>query len=67
MTQGKLTDPSVQQQVLNYVDAGKKPKWIMDQLGLSKCVFYRIVKRGQIQQKNNYRTKPGPKNRVRYK
>jgi transposase len=64
MAQGKLTDPNVQQQVLTYVNSGKKPKWIMNRLGLSKCVFYRIVRRGQIQQKNNYHTKPGPKKKV---
>jgi hypothetical protein len=36
----------------------------MDRLGLSKCVFYRIAKRGQIQKKNVYHIKPGPKKKI---
>src|SRR5689334_3701718 len=64
MTRGKITDPKLQQQVLTYLECGKQSKWIMDTLKLSKSVFYRIVKKSQVQEKKAYHTKPGPRNKI---
>jgi transposase len=64
MTKGKLTDPMIQQQVLTYVNLGKKSEWIMKTLGLKKSTFYDIVKMGKVRKENEYKNKPGPKKKV---
>ena len=61
MTQGKLTNEAIQQQVLTFIETGKNPKWIMKRLSLPKSSFYDIAKRGQIKSKNQYKIRPGQK------
>jgi Transposase len=64
MTKGILTDIGLQQKILTYLELGRQPKWIINKLKISKSVFYRIRKKGQIQQRKVYTIKPGPRKRV---
>jgi transposase len=53
MTKGKLIDPLLQQQVLTYIEQEKHPKWIIKHLQLKKSTFYRIAKKGSVQEKRD--------------
>ena len=59
MTKGKLTDSTIQQQVLTFIELEKHPSWIMKRLNLSKSVSYRIAKKGQIQPNPNFKKPNG--------
>ena len=69
MVAGSLVPPTVQQQVLAYLECKKDVKWIVKKTGLGKSTIYRIKKRGQIKEKNEYKTptwdimRRSPKNR----
>lgn len=64
MTQGKLLPIELQQQVLTYVDLKKTPEWIMKKLKISKTSFYRIKSLHRIKHENEYKTKPGRKEKI---
>jgi hypothetical protein len=54
MTQGSITSPEVQQQVLTYLECKKSVEWISTKTGLAKTTIKRIRKRVTIKYRNEY-------------
>ena len=59
MVSGSLVSPTIQQQVLTYLELKKDVKWICKKTGLGKSTIYRIKKRGNIKEKNEYKSPTG--------
>ena len=64
MVAGHLTDPLIQQKVLDYIEAEKHPKWIMKKCGIGKSVFYRIAQNGEVHTKPIYKKPVGRPHKV---